>query len=215
MYHLKILLLILLLGITGKICAQEIDWQNTIGGSGNDYFATLAPTSDGGIIVGGYSASNISGDKTEDCLGDNDFWIVKLNSEGAIQWQNTIGGSESDVIASIAQTFDGGYILAGHSNSNISGDKTENNQGSINTNDYWVIKLDSLGNIQWQNTIGGSLADRSTSVRQTSDRGYIIGGYSVSDISGDKSENSHGAFDYWLIKLVSSGTIEWENTIGG
>ena len=77
--------------------------------------------------------------------------MVKLDASGNIQWQNTIGGNSDDYLTSIQQTTDGGYILGGWSNSNISGDKTENSQGDY---DYWVLKLDPTGNIQWQNTIG-------------------------------------------------------------
>ncbi|MBK9638382.1 MAG: hypothetical protein IPO63_11395 [Bacteroidetes bacterium] len=105
---------------------------------------------------------------------------------GNIQWQNTIGGSLSDNLYSIQQTSDGGYILGGRSNSNISGDKTENSNGF---DDYWIVKVDSLGVIQWQNTIGGSIIDYLYSIQQTTDGGYILGGYSCSNISGDKTEN--------------------------
>ena len=113
------------------------------------------------------------------------------------------------------QTPDGGYIVGGNSTSDISGDKTENNIGSFINPDYWVLKLNSSGNIQWQNTIGGSSGERLESICMTDDGGYLIGGRSGSDISGDKSENSIGNFDFWIVKLNSSGVIQWENTIGG
>src|SRR5688572_9148344 len=93
----------------------------------------------------------------------------------AIQWQNTIGGSSSDNGWSILQTQDGGYIVGGTSHSIISGDKTENSNGM---SDYWIIKTDSAGNIQWQNTIGGDERDFLCSMHQSADGGYIIGGYS-------------------------------------
>jgi len=109
--------------------SPEIEWQNTIGGNSFDIFTTLQPTSDGGFILGGYSGSGISGDKTEGSLGGQDYWVVKLNSTGAVEWQNTIGGSNSDRLYSLQQTQDGGYILGGSSYSGISGDKTETNTG--------------------------------------------------------------------------------------
>jgi Zn-dependent metalloprotease/PKD repeat protein len=189
-----------------------IQWQNTIGGSGNDYLYSIAQTTDGGYILGGRSDSNISGDKTENSQGDSDYWVVKLNATGTIQWQNTIGGSDTDVLQSIAQTTDGGYILGGLSGSNISGDKTENCQGLY---DYWVVKLNATGTIQWQNAIGGSNSDNLESIAQTTDGGYILGGYSDSNISSDKTENSQGGRDYWIVKLDATGTIQWQNTIGG
>ncbi len=166
-----------------------IQWQNTIGGSGSEALFSIVQTSDGGYILGGYSHSNISGDKTENSNGATDYWIVKTDARANIQWQNTIGGSGYDYLTSIDQTSDGGYILGGYSSSNISADKTEN---SIGNSDYWIVKTDSLGVIQWQNTIGGSELDVLSSIAQTSDGGYILGGYSNSDISGDKTENSNG-----------------------
>lgn len=173
---------------------------------------SLKQTADGGYILGGSSESSISGDKTENCLGQYDYWVVKLNATGAIQWQNTIGGNSDESISSLQQTADGGYILGGASNSGISGDKTENRFG---INDFWVVKLDGVGNIQWQNTIGGSDYDAFKFLDQTSDGGYIIGGWSNSDLSGDKTENCLGNDDFWIVKLNAMGTIQWENTIGG
>ncbi|MFI5219657.1 MAG: T9SS type A sorting domain-containing protein [Bacteroidia bacterium] len=190
----------------------SIQWQNTIGGMDIDYLQSMFNTNDGGYICGGSSSSNISGDKTENSLGANDYWVVKLDSSGNIQWQNTIGGSLSEAIWSIAQTADGGYICGGNSNSDISGDKTENSMGG---SDYWVVKLNSAGAIQWQNTIGGDSTDYLNSISQTADGGYICGGSSLSNISGDKTENCIGGTDYWVVKLDSSGTIQWQNTIGG
>ena len=173
--------------IQSSIAQPTIQWQNTIGGSGYDYLHSIQQTSDGGYVLGGTSNSNISGDKTDSSQGSYDYWVVKLDASGVIQWQNTIGGSGFDRLFSIQQTSDGGYVLGGYSYSNISGDKTENSQGSA---DYWVVKLDSSGTIQWQNTIGGSGWDMLYSIQQTSDGGYVLGGYSDSNISGDKTENS-------------------------
>lgn len=189
-----------------------IQWQNTIGGNDDDFLSDISQTTDGGFIIGGRSASNISGDKTENSNGSQDYWVLKLNSIGIIQWQNTIGGASNDQLYSISETNDGGFIIGGRSASNISGDKTEN---SIGTQDYWVLKLNSVGIIQWQNTIGGSQTDQLRTVKQTSDGGYILGGYSTSQISGDKTENSNGGHDYWIVKLNSTGNIQWQNTIGG
>ncbi|HNR21331.1 MAG TPA: hypothetical protein PKL45_15215, partial [Bacteroidia bacterium] len=195
----------------------SIQWQSTIGGNNDDYLKYIRQTIDGGYILGGYSNSNISGDKAENCIGNNDYWIIKTDATGNIQWQNTIGGSRRDELRSIQQTTDGGYILGGYSQSNISGDKTENNLGSGSpiTGDYWVVKIDAIGNIQWQNTIGGSLDDALCLIEQTSDGGYILGGYSYSNLSGDKTENSNGWYDYWIVKTDFAGSIQWQNTIGG
>jgi hypothetical protein len=209
----RFFLLVLFLSLHFSLKAQvAIEWQNTIGGNNTDQLYSVHQTSDGGFISAGHSLSSISGDKTESNLGANDYWIVKLDAEGFIKWQNTIGGVGSDDLHSIVPTSDGGYVCGGTSNSGISGDKTENSQGN---DDYWVVKLDSLGNIQWQNTIGGSGIDELHTISQTSDGGYICGGHSISNISGDKTENSQGFLDYWIIKLDSTGNIQWQNTIGG
>jgi hypothetical protein len=138
-----------------------------------------------------------------------------------VEWDNTIGGSGSDLLLSVLQTIDGGYFLGGESGSDASGDKTEN---SLGLRDYWVVKLDGSGAVEWDNTIGGSSNDELYSVTQTSDNGYLLGGRSDSPVSGDKTEASQGSFDYWVVKLEgdgiimpppSSSDIEWDNTIGG
>lgn len=200
----------------------KIQWDKTIGGDDFDLLYSLQQTSDGGYILGGNSRSNISGEKTENSKGLDDYWVVKLDSMGNVQWDKTIGGSGTDDLTSLQQISDGGYILGGYSYSGKSGDKTENNRGAIYSSDYWVVKLDSLGNIQWDKTIGGSLGDRLSALQQTTDGGYILGGYSYSNRSGEKTENNRCGCannpeknDYWLVKLNSSGQIEWDKTIGG
>jgi hypothetical protein len=190
----------------------EIQWQNSIGGSGDDFLYCVQQTLDGGYILVGESSSNISGDKTENCYGWADYWVVKVDAGGVIQWQNTIGGDEYENIQSFVQTNDGGFVLGGTSQSGISGDKTEPNNGF---SEYWIVKIDSVGNILWQNGIGGNAYNFLYSIENTSDNGFILGGMSTSNISGDKSENSLGDFDYWIVKTDSVGNVQWDNTIGG
>lgn len=192
--------------------AGYIVWQKTIGGANTDFLYSMAATSDAGCVLGGFSNSDISGDKTENSKGGYDFWIVKVDTNGNIEWDKTIGGAEGDILNSMIQTSDNGYLLGGESSSNISGDKTENSQGR---SDYWIVKLDSTGAIEWQNTIGGSEFDRAYSAYQTEDGGYVIGGSSNSNISGDKTENGQGGSDFWIVKINSVGIIEWQNNIGG
>jgi uncharacterized repeat protein (TIGR01451 family) len=192
----------------------NIIWQNTIGGSSGDNLRSIHKTFDGGFIIGGYSNSFASGDKSEDAMDIiGDLWIVKVDSVGNIEWENTIGGNNQDYLYEIKQTHDGGYIVAANSISDSSGDKTEN---AINgSGDFWILKLDSVGNIVWQNTIGGSATETKPDIIQTSDGGFLLGGTSNSPASGDKSENNIGLQDYWIIKLDSTGNIQWENTMGG
>ncbi len=192
--------------------AGSLEWQNTIGGSGDDYATSIKQTSDGGYIVGAGSDSNISGDKTENSRGGLDYWILKLDAAGTIVWQRTYGGAQPDFEVRIIESSDGGYFVSGYSDSDISGDKTDPGNGQ---RDFWALKLDSNGNLQWQNSIGGNLIDRPLATFQTADNGYIMAGGSTSDASGDKTENSQGSSDYWVVKLDSSGSVVWDNTIGG
>ena len=190
----------------------KIEWDKTIGGIGDDYFQSLIQTSDGGYALIGFSYSNISIEKNEDNRGDADYWMVKLDSLGNIKWDKTIGGSGAEYINYIRQTSDDGYILAGSSNSNISGEKTENSRGGF---DYWIVKLNKKGEKVWDKTIGGSGDEFCSSVIITSDGGVALGGGSVSNASGEKSENSRGDFDCWIVKLSKFGKIEWDKTVGG
>lgn len=189
-----------------------VEWDKTLGGNGEDYLKDIQETVDGGYILAGFSESNISGDKTEDSQGDFDYWILKTDAEGTIEWQHTIGGNRMDRLEAFAQTAAGGYIIAGESNSDASGDKTENAIGSL---DYWVVNLDSSGNILWENTIGALSQNEASTIIQTNDGGFLVGGWSGADISADKTENSKGGFDFWIVKLNTSGVIEGQNTIGG
>lgn len=210
---LSLTIFTLLLGLfTAQAQDPAIIWQKTIGGSDTDFSTAFEPTADGGYIIGGYSTSNISGEKTENSNGQIDIWIVKIDGSGNIMWQNTIGGSGDDYLISIKQTSDGGYIVGAGSDSNISGDKTENSRGGL---DYWILKLNASGNIVWQKTYGGSQPEFDNYVVQTSDGGYFVGGYSDSGVSGDKTDPSNGQRDLWALKLDSTGAIVWQNSIGG
>jgi hypothetical protein len=190
----------------------KIEWDKTAGGNDFDVLSSVEQTRDGGYILGGSSRSNISGEKTENSRGLDDYWIVKLDKSGHVEWDKTIGGSFYDNLYALHQTSDGGYILGGSSGSDISGEKKANSRGS---DDYWIVKLDSLGNIQWQKTIGGNDIDILTTLQLTNDGGYVLGGWSVSGKSGEKTQNSKGGVDFWIVKLNRSGNIQWDKTIGG
>lgn len=193
--------------------AGVVEWENTIGGGSFDRLYSVEETQDGGFILGGQSLSGGGvGDKAESNIGGYDYWVVKLNSNGTIAWQNSIGGTGNDQLNNAQPTSDGGYILAGSTDSGIGGDKTEARVGNT---DYWVVKLDASGNITWQNDVGGLMFDYLWSAYETPDGGYILGGYSSSGISGDKTDGNFGMVDYWVVKLNSAGVVQWDNTIGG
>ncbi len=183
-----------------------LQWQKTLGGSGDDFANSIQQTSDGGFIVAGYSNSH-DGDVT-DSYGAYDFWIVKLNSTGVLQWQKSLGGSGFDLATNVKQTNDGGYIVAG-STASTNGDITFNH-GSY---DFWVVKLDNTGVLQWQTTLGGTGNDNASSIQQTSDGGYIVGG-STNSTDGDVTGNQ-GNVDFWVVKLDNTGVLQWQKTLGG
>ncbi|WP_348812725.1 T9SS type A sorting domain-containing protein [Flavobacterium maritimum] len=182
-----------------------IQWQKTFGGSGQDYASSTQQTADGGYIVAG-SSNSYDGDVTGN-HGSYDFWVVKLNATGTIQWQKSLGGSFIDDAYSIQQTTDGGYIVAGNSNS------TDFFIGNHGADDYWVVKLSTAGVIQWQKTLGGSGDDKAFSIQQTADGGYIVAGVTYST-DGDVTGN-HGTYDYWIVRSDVTGTIQWQKTLGG
>ncbi len=105
-------------------------------------------------------------------------------------------------------------LLVDYSAGGVNGDKTEASRGS---HDYWVVKLDAAGNKMWDKTYGGNGWDELHAMQQTSDGGYMLGGHSFSNASGDKTENRIGVnyADYWVVKLDADGNKEWDKTIGG
>ena len=160
--------------------APAIQWQKTIGSSGYDFLNSICQTSDGGYIMGGYSDGNISGYKTEDNLGGDDYWIVKVNALGNVEWENTVGGGNFDRFYSVEETPDGGFILGGQSLSGGGwGDKSESNKGGY---DYWILKIDSVGNIIWQKNVGGDLEDYFSELILTNDGGFLIFGKYSPDV---------------------------------
>lgn len=200
----------------------DFDWQKSYGGNKVDLLQSICLTNDGGFILGGTSNSDKGLDKRSDCLGQEDVWIIKLDAKGGEIWQKTLGGYAMEKLLSITQTKDGGYILGGTSSSNRTtinekqavdlNQKTEDGKGNL---DYWVVKLKSSGDVEWQKTIGGIYVDELKSIHQTSDGGYILGGYSNSPESGNKTEPNFGLSDYWVVKLDKDGEIIWQRTYGG
>jgi hypothetical protein len=200
---------------------DTIQWQKTIGGNNTDRPASILNTADGGYIVGAYSRSGIYGDKTLNLYSAStyDFWILKLNSSGVIQWQKVMGGIGSDNMHAITATSDGGFIAGGYHSGNTIGAPAEKDISDTvrGGNDYWVVKCDASGNIQWEKLMGGDGSDVLSGVIQTSDGGYLLTGGSESQISGDKTEDymSGNTMDYWIVKLNSTGAIEWDKVYGG
>ncbi|MBK9461169.1 MAG: hypothetical protein IPN94_17490 [Sphingobacteriales bacterium] len=132
------------------------------------------------------------------CKKDNGEY--KNSNTLTIQWQKTIGNNDT-VTINVQQTTDGGYILAG--------DKKDTQNGL----DYWIAKLNSNADIEWEKTYGGNRTDEAKSIQQTTDGGYIVAGSTFSN-DGDVT-NNNGGNDAWILKLSTNGDIEWQKTYGG
>ncbi len=134
-----------------------------------------------------------------------------LNAQ-EIEWEKSYGGKQAEYLTDAIATADYGYILAGSSLSIKSGNKSDNNKGDL---DYWIWKMKENGVPEWQKSFGGSSSDFLQSIGKTNDGGFILAGTSSSDKGIDKTENSHGGEDFWIIKLNAQGKEEWQKTIGG
>ena len=163
----------------------QTSWARTYGGINDEKASAIQQTSDGGYVVAGYTESYGA--------GDADLWMLKLDTDGAAQWEGTYGGSDNDVANSIQLTGDGGYIVAGYT-------------GAYPYYDAWVLKLDANGTVQWEKAYSGSNVDKILNIQTTSDGGYIAFGYT--------SSYGAGSFDHLLLKLDASGTVQWEKTYG-
>jgi hypothetical protein len=170
--------------------AQVASWSRTYGGTSIDAATAIAPTSDGGYVVAG--GTNSFG------AGWSDVWVLKLDGSGNVVWQKTYGGTGQDGASAIAPTSDGGYVVAGSTNSFGASD------------DVWVLKLDGQGNVVWQKTYGGTSFDAASAIVPTSDGGYVVTAEAVSFwVSGA------GASDVWVLKLDGSGNVVWQKAYGG
>jgi len=164
------------------------EWNQTFGGDNKDYGNSVQQTIDGGYIITGEISS--SGN------GSSDVLLIKIDQQGQEEWIQTFGGSDYDIGNSIEQTYDGGYIITGSTRSYGNG-----------SSDVLLIKTDQQGQEEWIQTFGGGYIDIGNSIKQTSDNGYIITGYTQS--------YGNGSRDVWLIKTNSQGNEEWNQTFGG
>ena len=184
--HVVWIILLSVAVLSGPLAGAE-PWAKTYGGSNFDLGFSMQETWDGGWIVAGATAS--SGE------GENDAWVVKLDSDGEIAWQKTYGGSGNDYAKCIGLTMDGGYIVAGTTYSFGTG-------GS----DAWLLKLDENGETVWQKAYGGSSYDYVTAIEVFS-WGYIVAGNTFSFGDGDSN--------IWVMAIVNDGETAWEKTYGG
>jgi hypothetical protein len=167
----------------------NVQWAKTYGGTSADFAYSVQQTSDGGYILTGYTESFGAGGR--------DIFLIKTDADGNIQWAKTYGGTHWDEARSVQQTSDGGYIVAGYTRS----------FGPSWNGEFFLIKTDADGEVQWAKTYGGLGWDEASSVQQTSDNGYIVAGFTAAF--------GAGAYDLFLIKTYANGDVQWAKTYGG
>jgi hypothetical protein len=190
----------LIVGFTNSFGAGEMDiylvrtddkgimlWERTFGGPKSEFGWAMAPTDDGGFVLAGQT--NSFGD------GEEDGYLVKVNAQGEEIWSQTFGGAQEDRLFSIDQSADSGFILTGTTTSFGSGNR-----------DAYLVKISNSGELDWMQVFGEDRDDVGHSVRQTTDRGYIVTGYTKS--FGAKN------YDTWLIKTDEAGLSQWQKFYG-
>ncbi len=174
-----VLLVLLISSLVVSVEADSVMWYETYGGTRNDVASSLVETSDGGYAIIGYTES----------FGaiEYDFLLVKTDGLGYIEWNKTYGGADLDFGLSIVATSDGGYAIAGSTSSFGAGNS-----------DFWLIKTDSYGNVEWNQTYGGANYDSANALIATSDGGYAIVG---------STQTIAGGTDFWLVKTDAFGNM--------
>ena len=175
--------------------APILSWQQTYGGLHQDMINSVLETKDGGFIMAG--STNSKG------AGGEDMWLLKTDQQGNMEWETTFGGAKNDGINSIVETKDGGFALAGYTESKGSG-----------KHDMWVIRTDKKGQPVWEKVYGESMADEANSIIQTKDGNFVLVGYSI--IPEDSTyEKMRKVLPYtqqqiWVIKTNDFGEILWK-----
>ncbi len=188
--------------------SRNITWQKSLGGTGDEQANKLLETPSGGLIVAGYTSSN-DGD-VQSNQGQDDFWVVEFDAQGNVLWEETYGGSGIDKAWSVTPAIDNGWIISGESAS-ADGD-ISNHTGADSIADMWVIKIDSVGGLVWEKSLGGTNSENCFSSILTSDGHYLLSGETRSNdsiISG-----FHGSVDIWMVKLNAQGQVVWANAYG-
>jgi hypothetical protein len=192
---------------------HALQWQKTYGGTADDRGTSLIETSDGGFAMLGFSFSS-DGDVTSNA-GLQDYWLAKVDANGAMQWQKSFGFSGTDSGLSVIQTRDQGFLLSGILDVTASGGEGNSSRGLAKHagGDYWILKLNATGALEWSYYFGGNFTDTPEGAVQLEDNSYIIVGGSDSndtDISTNK-----GTYDFWVIRVSPTGELLWERSYGG
>jgi hypothetical protein len=192
-----------------------IEWDKRFGGNLADHLTDIVITPEGDYVLGGYSRSGVSGDKTEESRGQEDFWVVKVNEVGIKIWDKRYGGSLSDKLYKLTETPTGDILLAGESASGSGGDKSEDGWGG---EDLWMVLIDEEGTKLWDKRYGTNSEDYFGSSILDNEGNYVFALYTRGGAVGDKTHPSEGTLgnaDYWIIKTSAEGTKLWDSTYGG
>lgn len=206
------LILCLFLFIYSLVFSQSLTNQKTFGGTNDEDLQLKSAHDGGGYYLYGNSSSDISGNKSANSRGYDDYWIVKTDNELSLLWDKTFGGSEPDAATDML-VYDNGLFVIGTSYSGISGDKSIESFGAM---DIWLLHLTTDGEIVWQAQFGGDQSESAPRLVDFSDTSMLIICRSNSGISGNRTVASNGEADIWILEVskISSSIIQ-QKTITG
>ena len=192
---------------------NTLEWQKTFGGSEDDRAADIVQTLDGGFAVLGFSKSSDREISTN--AVSQDFWLVKLSNNGTLVWEKSFGFSGADYGTTLTETEEGGLLITGVLDVSASGGQGNAKTTIVNHagGDFWVLKLNRRGELEWSKYYGGSFTDTPLGIVKTTDNGFILVG--SSDSNDVDIKNNKGSYDFWVIKLSSNGVLLWEKSFGG
>ena len=179
----------------------SIDWDRTYGGAQNEQGRSIAIAPDGNILLGGFSDSGVSGNKTSPNKGNADYWLLKIDDAGNKIYDRSFGGALADEGIEIKVNEKDLIYIGGRSQSDMGGDKSEEGRGNW---DYWLIIVDDIGNVFYDKTLGGDNIDLLKDFEILDSGGIVWAGFTASDTSGDITDVSNGANDNWVVVLDCS-----------
>lgn len=187
----------------------KLQWERTLGEASLPDLAKSVTSTKGGFVVFGSGFSNIGGN-TQQRQFNSDYILFSMDLNANFKWVRYYGGSSDDVAGAMRPSDDGGFVMTGWTRSS-DGD-VGGNPIQFGEEDFWTVKVDSMGDILWKDRFGGSGSDVSLSLTITDDGGPLI--YGVTD-SSDSLIASKGQGDMLLVKYSDTGSVQWLKTIGG
>jgi hypothetical protein len=191
-------------------------WHQLFDGDRNDRLWTMTATSDGGLLLGGYSFSNVGGAKSEPNKGGMDVWVIKTDASGNPEWDRTLGGDGREELFALLELPDrSGYVLGCHSTTNANGDKSEPSRGG---QDFWLVCLNNDGQLRWEKTIGGDGEDQIHDLAWAPDGNLLASGGTISKRNTGEvgPDFARGQKDYWIVSYdIEAHSVLWNRRFGG